>query len=133
MKKILFRGKRLVTNEWVYGSLLLKNVPDEDTGFTRLRANIYDNERNEIIVDFRTIGVFTGIIDKNGRKIFDGDLVKTKHGRVCEVAWFETRSFRGWDLFPVEDENDPPDKYDLFNPCNLEVVGNIYDTDGFWH
>ena len=72
-REILFRGKRADNGEWVYGYLIGNNVIvgevvdfDED----------YFNTEFWYKVDPETVGEFTGLTDKNGTKIFDGDIVR---------------------------------------------------------
>lgn len=64
--------------------------------------------------------------------IFEGDIVRTKYGRLCIIIWFSNNSFTGWDLKPILTQenldNDPPDEYDLFLPENLEVIGNVHSN-----
>ena len=83
-----------------------------------------------------TISRWTGICDKNGKKIWEGDVVKTKYGRLCIVEWFDSPNYCGWDLTPVNTiENvihtKAPDSYDIWKPKYLEVVGNKWDNPEF--
>lgn len=71
MREILFRGKHAVSGEWIYGDLLCS------------KGNYYIHERGKPIVSyvspmaaFGTVGEWTGLTDKNGVKIFEGDIVR---------------------------------------------------------
>jgi hypothetical protein len=68
----------------------------------------------------------TGITDKNGELIYEGDYVKTKYGRICQVIWFCSQSYLGFDLKPVANITDDnlPDEYDIWNSDNLEILKN---------
>ena len=124
MKEILFRGK--VTELCKYQGQWLEGFYAEGDGLPFIAIK-ESNGLNGYFCNPLTITQYTGLVDINGRRIFEGDIVKTKYGRACKVTWFETGFYCGWDLFPVEAGHDYPDKYDLFDLRHLEVIGNIYD------
>ena len=69
---------------------------------------------------------YIGVDDKNGKEIYDGDIVRTNRGRLCKVVWFSSPQYQGWDLMPIETKNPVPREAELWN--DLEVVGNVYEN-----
>ena len=67
MREIKFRGKRLDNGEWVYGDLHIR------TPFPHIHSEI---DYGKVNIDPHTVGQFTGLHDKRGKEIYEGDIVK---------------------------------------------------------
>ena len=146
MRDILFRGKTVGTNgKFVYGNLIYvegyccilerkEDLHPMDEPYLDGEIGWIDGKATPVSPE--TVGQFTGLYDKNGKKIFEGDVVRTKYGRLCIVKWFSSRTYCGWDLRPVNHyhnivDTKAPTEYDVWDSYNLEVVGNIYDNSEY--
>lgn len=133
MRNYMFRGKKVYGDGWAYGSLVKRGEycciledTDSDEIFMDAETGVIDGNLTQVMPE--TVGQYTGLSDKFDKHIFEGDIVKTKYGRVCRAVWFESEQYCGWDFKPMNGKKDRPDKWDLFFWRNLEVIGNIHDN-----
>ena len=140
MREILFRGKNIY-NDWIYGYLCQhRGEPVMDNnGMVLEGSDYYIRDWAEKIdtgfygcnyrVDPSTIGQYTGLTDKNGKKIFEGDVVKYKSGSTVlfHKVVFERRN--GCAYFGVVvGENETWGFNNSFPSTLFEIVGNIHDN-----
>lgn len=132
MREILFRGKRTDNGEWVEGFYLYTN---ENT-----QPVIIDMECCSNVIIPETVGQYTGLTDKNGVEIFEGDIVKTHYanaqksdfieqvvfhnGKFC--AYFSNQLCKQWANLYDGTEHLPQDKSVYMD--SVEVIGNIHDN-----
>ena len=119
MREILFRAKKEYGNTWAYGNI---------TQSTKGRAYIVEPEYSgHMRVNPDTICQYIGIVDKNGNKVFEGDILKTQYGRLCRVEYKAGSPFVGFDLIGIEDKHQCPDENSAWWQEYIEVVGNVFD------
>lgn len=125
MRDILLRGKRIATGNWVEGSLL--NYGDGD--YDICSESGFPGELNKYAVYPETIGQYTGLRDKNGTRIFEGDICRnTKTGEIVSVKWHGTMAGYVWSK-PRNDNKNLYDFGELFRVYDkYEVIGNIHDN-----
>ena len=123
MREIIFRGKH--GNKWVYGNYVTtrdNSPPDNDVTIHFIHKN-----DTAYVVDPETIGQYIGLEDKNGKKIFEGDIVASESWKggynYAPVHYGEWNcsccdGVYGWSFYPE----------DIRNPEFYEVAGNIHDN-----
>ena len=84
MREILFRGKRIDNGEWVYGHFAKHPSPiqigsDYSPWYIFVPPRDPDDDGGWYNVDPGTVGQYTGLTDYNGRKIFEGDIIKQEY------------------------------------------------------
>ncbi|HDU6353220.1 YopX family protein [Listeria monocytogenes] len=125
MREIEFRGKRIDNREWIYGNLMQFEdsatfiFVDERKGASTLTyAHFIINNMHAI--DEKTIGQYTGLKDKNSKKIFERDLCWDEHNECYGVVKFEEGKF----LYVWE--NIAEDLWEVAD--SIEIYGNIHEN-----
>lgn len=139
MREILFRGKRIDDSKWVYGSMI--SFDDGKKTILPSKAKVFMQQGTTTIccnecydVDIATVGQYTGLTDKNGVKIFEGDIVNKTEGTPSvkkvefhedEAAFIVTWKFHGHEIYDLLRAYTMPGRNDMEF---FEVIGNIYDS-----
>ena len=130
MREILFHGKRADNGEWVEGDLLQTRY---HSGHIEYQIMPQTPVSSAYSVLPETVGQYTGLIDKNGKRIFEGDICRFKRfndiyiGKI--VFNVKTASFIMWYQPIVGTYGEKATQKMLLSVCdNIEVVGNIHDN-----
>ena len=138
MRDILFRGKRLDNGEWVEGDLVHSAYKIWDTC-----VGTYSSSLGMHQVDPSTVGQYTGLKDKDGKRIFEGDIIRTHYANTRKNDFIEQVVFHNgrfcslykipgpgngkiWANLPDGVPHLPQDKTPHMEWC--EVMGNIHDN-----
>ena len=135
-RQIKFRGKRVDNCEWIVGDLLhiaggCLIYFDSDTDTTepdieKINPVAIEFFKDEIaVVDPDTVGQFTGMLDKNGKEIYEGDLVRYYDYIEDELVTRPVEYLADYCAFCAVHPKRDPDG--IFAQWEYEVVGNIHD------
>lgn len=116
-REIKFRGKNAFSGNWFYGFLTKE---DEKYFITKNSSEFYQ-------VDQKTIGQWTGLYDKNGKEIYEGDIIEYKDstGLHRETVVFDKGCFyAGW-----HSGSSTREAPKLINTRISTVIGNIYESE----
>lgn len=127
MREILFRGKRMDNDKWIEGRVF--RLSEDQPPFIMM-VNRH-GESHEVIPE--TVGQYTGLTDKNGKKIFEGDICRFQGWLRGEFCWvgevhFEHQQFVISGGPNVECETPFTLVMSKFVPSCIEVIGNIHDN-----
>lgn len=133
MRDILFRGKRLDNGEWIYGLLTIEHFVNMGVDIEKAYC-IKEIPKAPgvsylwVKVNPETIGQYTGLTDKNGKRIFEGDVVK--YGDTIHTTVFEQRNGTAYfGLVYSAFETLPFGHYQDLK--QIEIIGNIHDNPEF--
>lgn len=139
MREIKFRGKNLNTKEWVYGDLLQWNDGETAIGvhgqFIDDGYHFNENYDKTPYVDETTVGQYTSLKDKNGKEIYEGDIINVNGKYPKLIRYID--EWASYCLANLTDlDCDLKTRYwHQVSPCwwtdykrEIKVIGNVYDN-----
>lgn len=142
MREILFRGKRIDTDEWIYGyytktkwyikGYIHAIIPEDCCFYSRGEISDW------YAIEPDTVGQYTGLYDKNGVNIFEGDIVDAYNTGVRLFIAYEREGFVIKDIdcktyFAIYEHYSYDIKTKKYIAPTLEVIGNIHDNPELLH
>ena len=125
-REILFRGKLSHSGVWVEGNL----IKDRNGNKYIIPFNVFEPDGHHLIIDSdeawqvdpETVGQFTGMTDKKGKKLFEGDVYSMGEKNILYVVIFDKSQFigkqvRNRSLAGLE-----------YWKSDIEIIGNIHDN-----
>lgn len=127
MREILFRGKMKKDNTWCYGNLCVACGCKYIVSTRVFPLSIYGE------ADPETVGQFTGLLDRKGKKIFEGDIVKFREWSRGNMCWIGKVHYENQQFVVSGNPNKECSVPFLlcmskFDSKDIEVIGNTYDN-----
>ena len=129
IREIIFRGKRVDNGEWVYSSFIMQ---DKEHKLLSAEVELFDGENWRAVIP-ETVGQYTGLTDKNGKKIFEGDIVQYQPNYMSEPTYSVVEYCADKYNYPAFDLK--KDDYEANGlQCaheegiGCEVIGNVHDN-----
>jgi uncharacterized phage protein (TIGR01671 family) len=124
MREILFRAKQHYTKEWLYGAV----VKDGDECLITVGEPDGLYKQKMTVVEESTVGQFTGLVDRNGKRIFEGDILLTNgmDGKLLWVSYFDDEEAQ-FDFCPLGHEYCSTHN-ELYYSSKRQIIGNIHDN-----
>lgn len=130
-ERFLFRGRRYDNGEWITGWITsqFKKFTEGEV-LTYIKSNVFGG--GEHLVNTETVGQCTGLQDKNGKLIFEGDILKFVNDagkRFLYVAVWNT-SLLSWEVQEISHyvKNDYYGFDELCEYGNTKLIGNVHDN-----